>query len=116
MLDGVFARAGPARGSSRAPYFVLERHKAQYLYAIEKANGTFCTYANGVIAYVREVAARTEQFWCPIKNGSAVPEPHARHYHFFDYGDGERYHRDPLRLRGRLRALAGPPRHRRRPA
>lgn len=99
----------------RTPYFVLDRHKLQYLNAIEKANCTFCTYANGVIAYVREVAARTEQFWCPIKHGSAVPEPHARYHHFFDYGDGERYHRDLLALRGRLRAPAGPPRRRRRP-
>ncbi len=100
----------------RAPYVVLDRHKLQYLNAIEKANCTFCTYANGVIAYVREVAARTEQFWCPIKHGSDVPEPHARYHHFFDYGDGERYHRDLLRLRGRLRAPARPPRRRPRPA
>jgi hypothetical protein len=100
----------------RAPYFVLDRHKLQYLNAIEKANCTFCTYANGVIAYVREVAARTEQFWCPIKHGSAVPEPHARYHHFFDYGDGGRYHRDLLGLRGRLRPPAAPPRRRRRPA
>ena len=47
---------------------LLDRHTLQYLNAIEKANCTFCTYANGVIAYVREVAARTEQFWCPIKH------------------------------------------------
>ncbi len=45
----------------RRRYFPLDRHRLEYLNAIEKANCTFCTYANGVVGYVREVAARTEQ-------------------------------------------------------
>ena len=94
----------------RAPFLAVDRHKLQYLNAIEKANCTFCTYANGVTAYVREVAARTEQYWCPIKHEHDVPAPHARYHHFFDYGDGEGYHRDLARLRRRLPAPAASPR------
>ena len=32
-------------------------------------------YANGLMAYVREVAARTEQCWYPIKRARAIPAP-----------------------------------------
>lgn len=83
----------------RRSYLPLDRHRLQYLNAIEKANCTFCTYANGVVAYVSEVAARTEHYWCPIKHARGVPAPHARYHHFFDYGDAEAYHRDLARRR-----------------
>ncbi len=74
-----------------AGYFALDRHRLAYLNGIEKANCTFGTYANGVVAYVREVAARTEQYWCPIKHSRTVRDPHARYQGFFDYGDAEGY-------------------------
>ena len=84
----------PVYGIARVPhagYFALDRHRLAYLNGIEKANCTFCTYANGVVAYVREVAARTEQYWCPIKHSRTVRDPHARYQGFFDYGDAEGY-------------------------
>ncbi|MGE0813307.1 MAG: hypothetical protein AB7O28_07710 [Vicinamibacterales bacterium] len=87
----------PAYGIARvprAPYFSLDRHRLRYLNAIEKANCTFCTYANGLFAYVREVAARTEQYWCPIKHARPVPAPHGRYHRFFDYGDAAAYRHD----------------------
>lgn len=83
----------------RRRYFPLDRHRLDYLNAIEKANCTFCTYANGVIAYAREVAARTEQYWCPIRHARAVAAPHRLYGTFFDYGDAERYHRELVPLR-----------------
>lgn len=87
----------------RGPYFALDRHTLAYLNAIEKANCTFCAYANGLLAYVREVAARTELYWCPIKHARAIPAPHVRYHRFFDYGDAEGYHRDLAAVRGTLR-------------
>ena len=72
------------------------------LNAIEKANCTFCSYANGVIAYVREIAARTEQYWCPIKHARAVPAPHARYHRFLDYGDARGYRRNLTTMRHTL--------------
>ena len=80
----------PIYGMARVPrrrYFAIDRHKLAYLNGIEKVNCTFCSYANGLIAYVREVAARTEQYWCPIKHARAIPAPHQRYHGFLDYGD-----------------------------
>ena len=77
----------PIYGIARVPrrrYFVLDRHRLAYLNGIEKVHCTFCSYANGLIAYVREVAARTEQYWCPIKHARAIPAPHTRYHVFRD--------------------------------
>jgi hypothetical protein len=96
----------PIYGIARVPrrdYFVIDRHRLAYLNAIEKINCTFCSYANGVIAYVREVAACTEQYWCPIKHAQAIPTPHVRYHLFFDYGNAEGYRRELLALRQTLR-------------
>jgi hypothetical protein len=96
----------PIYGISAVPrrrYFALDRHQLAYLNAIEKVNCTFCSYANGLIAYVREVAARTEQYWCPIRHARRIPVPHGRYHLFFDYGDAERYRRGLMPLRDTLR-------------
>lgn len=98
----------PIYGIARVPrrrYFAIDRHKLAYLNAIEKVNCTYCSYANGVIAYVREVAARTEQYWCPIKHARSIPVPHRRYHLFFDYGDAQRYRRDLMPLRDTLRRV-----------
>lgn len=87
---------------SRREYFVIDRHKLAYLNGIEKVNCTFCSYANGLIAYVREVAARTELYWCPIKHARAIPSPHQRYHFFFDYGDAAGYRHDLTTLRRAL--------------
>lgn len=87
----------------RRDYIVYDRGRLSYLNAIEKINCTYCSYANGVIAYVREVSARTEQYWCPIKHALKVRGPHSRQRLFEEYGDGAEYqqrlktHRDALK-------------------
>ncbi|MCH9740876.1 MAG: hypothetical protein K0U38_08570 [Epsilonproteobacteria bacterium] len=63
----------------RSDYVVLDRYNLFYLDKVEKINCLYCEYFNGVIGYVREIAARTEQFWCPIK--------HSRYNRFFDFRD-----------------------------
>ncbi|HLG57503.1 MAG TPA: hypothetical protein VI485_19330 [Vicinamibacterales bacterium] len=78
---------------SRTRYFMIDRHKLGYLNAIEKANCMYCSYANGLFAYVREVGARTEHFWCPIKHSRPIAAPHPHYQLFFDYGDAAGYHR-----------------------
>jgi len=96
----------PVYGIPRVPrtrYFVLDRHRLAYLNGIEKVNCTFCSYANGLFAYVREVAARTEQYWCPIKHARAIPAPHRRYHLFFDYGDAKAYRQELMALRHLLR-------------
>jgi hypothetical protein len=90
----------------RSSYFTIDRHKLSYLNGIEKANCTFCSYANGLIAYVREVAARTEQYWCPIKHARGISTPHPRYHLFFDYGDARGYRSELSVLRRALRGRA----------
>lgn len=76
----------------RSDYIVIDRHHLHYLNMVEKINCMYCGYVNGLIAYCREVVARTEQYWCPIKHAKKVISPH-RHYHeFIDFGDSEKYH------------------------
>ena len=75
----------------RGDYIVLDRHHLSYLNFIERMNCVFCGYFNGVVAYAREVAARTEQHWCPIKHARRVGDIHSRYKYFFDYGDGKQY-------------------------
>lgn len=89
----------------RRPYFAVDRHKLAYLNLVEKMNCTYCTYANGLFAYVREVAGRTEQYWCPIRHARAIRDPHRQYEHFVEYGDAEGYHGELARLR---RSLAPP--------
>ena len=86
----------------RAYYFVFDRHHLAYLNALEKLNCAYCSYANGLIAYAREIAARTEQYWCPIKHARRVIGTHARYALFDDYGDAEGYQERLTKLRQAL--------------
>ena len=52
----------------RSDFIAIDRHHLAYLNVIEKVNCAYCGYANGVAGYFREVAARTEEYWCPIKH------------------------------------------------
>ena len=87
----------------RSVYIVIDRQHLAYLNAIEKLNCVYCGYANGVIAYVREVAGRTEQYWCPIRHARRMRAPHLHYRQFVDYGDAEGYHRRLIPLRAELR-------------
>jgi len=71
----------------RTDYVYIDRHYLPYLNLIEKINCVYCGYCNGLIEYSREVVARTEQFWCPIKHVRRTLDPHHRTEKFFDYGD-----------------------------
>jgi len=81
----------------RSAYLMFDRDALAYLNWIERLNCWFCAYANGVAAYVREIASRTEQYWCPIKHAFKVQSPHSRYQAFVDYGDADGY-RERLRM------------------
>lgn len=86
----------------RADYLVFDRHHLAYLNALEKLNCAYCAYANGLIAYTREIAARTEQYWCPIKHARRVVGAHDRYALFGDFGDAEEYQAELAKLRKAL--------------
>jgi hypothetical protein len=83
----------------RSEYLVFGREDLPYLNIIEKFNCFYCSYGNGVAAYTREVAARTEQYWCPIKHARRLKAAHERYPNFFDFGDAEAYQQGLARLR-----------------
>ncbi len=83
----------------RKEYFVYDRGKLSYLNLIEKANCLYCSYGNGLMAYGHEIAARTEQYWCPIKHARRIKATHGRYSMFFPYGDAESYTKGLERLR-----------------
>ncbi len=92
----------------RHTYIVFDRSGLAYLNVLEKVNCAYCSYVNGVIAYVREVGARTEQFWCPIKQARRVVGAHARYAGFEEFGAGENYHARLQALRADLRSESEP--------
>ncbi len=88
----------------RRDYLAFDRGQLVYLNAIEKINCEYCAYANGLIAYVREIASRTEEYWCPIKHARRVLGVHARYGSFVDFGDGDAYRHALERLRSEARS------------
>jgi hypothetical protein len=91
----------------RSSYIVVDRQHLVYLNAIEKLNCVYCGYANGVFAYVREIAGRTEQYWCPVRHAKRVRAPHPHYRTFVDYGDAEGYRRRLPMLRDQLKKDRG---------
>lgn len=87
----------------RRAYVIFDRHRLPYLNAIQKVNCFYCAYANGVLAYVHEIASRTEQYWCPIKHAERLTGTHRRYDGFLEYGDIGEYPQSLEAQRQRLR-------------
>jgi len=75
----------------RGDYIVLDRQHLEYLNFIEKFHCTYCAYASGLVAYVYEIVARTEQYFCPIKHARRILGTHSRYRRFLDYGEAADY-------------------------
>jgi hypothetical protein len=75
----------------RGDYIVFDRQHLSYLNFIEKFHCTYCAYGTGMIAYISEIVARTEQYFCPIKHARKIIATHNRYQQFLDYGDAENY-------------------------
>lgn len=83
----------------RSDHVILDRHYLKYLNFLERVNCDYCSYFNGLASYISEVAALTEQYWCPIKHAFGKARPHSRYHLFLDYGDAEGYRSRLLALR-----------------
>lgn len=86
----------------RSKYIVFDRHHLLYLNIFERAHCLYCSYANGLLAYTREILARTEQYFCPIKHARKALGTHARYRYFLDYGNAENYHQHLENYRNQL--------------
>jgi hypothetical protein len=91
----------------RADYVAFDRHRLVYLNSLQKLNCLYCSYANGVIALVREVASQTEQYWCPIKHAVRMRKTHDRYRNFLEYGDAEGFQRKSEDYRRQLLETTG---------
>lgn len=83
----------------RSDYIVFDQRHLAYLNWIEKLDCLYCSYGNGLVAYAREIFARTEQYFCPIKHARSVRGTHERYAKFIDYGDAEGLHQKFEELR-----------------
>ena len=93
--------------AKRSDYVVLDRGDLPYLNVLEKLNCGYCGYANGLMSYGREVAGRTEQFFCPIKHARRISAAHNNYTNFFEFGDAESYRLGLERLRASLAETDG---------
>ena len=75
----------------RSDYLVFDRRHLSYLNFIEKFHCTYCEYGNGLMGYMREILARTEVYFCPIKHAHKILGTHAHYNRFLDYGDAADY-------------------------
>ena len=76
-------------GVKRGNYIVIDHHSLAYLNWIEKLNCIYCSYFNGLIGWIQEIGARSEQYWCPIKHARKLSSIHGRYHRFIPYGDSK---------------------------
>jgi hypothetical protein len=60
----------------------IERVKRSDYLIFDRINCAYCSYGNGLPADAREIAGRTEQYWCPIKHEVADIQ-HSRDFRRF---------------------------------
>lgn len=75
----------------RSHYISFDRHHLHYLNWIEKFHCTYCAYGAGLLAYITEIVAKTEQYFCPIKHARKVMGTHSRYIKFLEYGNAKNY-------------------------
>lgn len=88
--------------AKRSNYIVIDHQQLAYLNIFEKFHCIYCSYGNGLLAYAREIAARTEQFFCPIKHARKMLGTHSHYDQFLDYGEAENFHARLMQLRALL--------------
>ena len=91
----------------RKDFIAIDRNKLRYLNFLEGLNCMYCSYSNGMLAYVVEIAGRTEQHWCPIKHARRVKNAHDRYSHFLPYGDAAAYREQLDKVRDDFKDLKG---------
>lgn len=87
---------------SRSAYIVFDHRHLAYLDFFDKIHCLYCSYANGLLAYAQEIAARTEQYFCPIKHAHKILGVHSRYAQFINYGEADDYQAKREALRAAL--------------
>lgn len=108
LYQAICFRAYAIPRVARSDFIAFDRGRLAYLNWIEALNCAYCAYANGVIAYAREIGSRTEQYWCPIKHALKMSGPHERYFQFLEYGDAEGYRTRLAAFRAQLTEVGEP--------
>lgn len=68
---------------------VLDRGRLQYLNNIEKLGCMYCGYVNGTMPYFKEIANRTEAYWCGIMHEGKpmIGQEHQQKGNFAKFND-----------------------------
>ena len=72
---------------SSKDFFIFDRHNVQQLNFIEKLNCLYCSYVNGLMGYAKEIAGRSERYWCPFKHKKDPAQPHSHYMKFIEFDD-----------------------------
>lgn len=83
----------------RSEYLIFDRGHLAYLNLLEKVNCAYCSYGSGLLAYLTEIVARTEQYWCPIKHARRILATHSHYRNFTEFGDAEGFRDDLDKIR-----------------
>lgn len=75
---------------------IMDRNKLSYLSPLEKLGCMYCGYVNGLSLYVKEIAGRTEKYWCGVmhekKPGFKV-QKQQEEQNFSAFGDEKDFHK-----------------------
>ena len=83
----------------RHDHFFYDRQHLAYLNLLEMVNCAYCSYGTGLLSYISEIVARTEQYWCPIKHARRTLAAHSHYKNFTEYGDAEAFRHDLEKIR-----------------
>lgn len=86
----------------RKNYLRFDHRHLEYINIIERFHCSYCSYANGILAYTLEIAGRTEQYFCPIKHAHKILGRQRRYRQFLEYGDADGYHKKLEEFRNSL--------------
>ena len=84
----------------RSKYIIIDRHKLKYLNLLQKIFCVYCGYGNGVINYWKEIAGRTEKYWCGIKhkrNRKVIQQYHQKKLKFAKYNNEKDFKKKYMR-------------------
>lgn len=52
----------------RRRFIALDRGQVPHLSGWDRLNCNYCGYANGVLAWAREIVHQVERYWCPVRH------------------------------------------------
>ena len=75
---------------------IMDRNKLAYLNPFEKIGCMYCGYSNGFFLYAKEIAGRTEKYWCGITHEAKPgfkPQTDQKERDFARFGDEADFHK-----------------------